>query len=277
MVGCPVPFKVAQENFRYDKPTEKTDDGYFGNGIYFTQFLSYSDKYMQLNEQKGKIKRGMPFILSWVIMGKVYPVVERTDSPNTLLGTPCKPGYDSHYVLVKNTDPSQLGLDYQPCNPEDSVPDYDEVVVFDKDQVLPRYLVYYNRLDQPSAGSTAKKCHILWVDNNKTNNTDLIADLQSHGIIVTTLANSSSLMSWLALNHRESNKIRIISNRNRPGDGDESAGVRLLQWLRQKESEWQHIPFLLYCGNAKLVQDLRQGPDVIVTDSRADVLKFALN
>ena len=65
--GCPVPFKVAQSNFRFD--VGKIDDGYFGNGIYFTQFLSYSDKYMKVKEQLKRITKGMPFILSWVIMG----------------------------------------------------------------------------------------------------------------------------------------------------------------------------------------------------------------
>ena len=68
--GCPVPYSVASTNFKFEaSEVQKTDKGYFGDGIYFTQFLSYSDKYMQLKEKEKKIEPGMPLILSWVLMG----------------------------------------------------------------------------------------------------------------------------------------------------------------------------------------------------------------
>jgi len=146
--GCPVPYKVAANNFLFDEnEVKKTDGGYFGNGIYFTQFLSYSDKYMKLKEKQHKIVPGAPLILSWVLMGNAYPVIEKATvkgDPNSLFGCSRKDGY----VCVKDIDPSNPNnLVYQPCNPLVDTPDYDEVVVFSKKQVLPRYLVYYSRID----------------------------------------------------------------------------------------------------------------------------------
>jgi hypothetical protein len=68
--GAADPLSIANSNFWLNiESDKKTDGGYFGNGVYFTQFLSYSDKYMKMKEKDGKIKKGTPFILSWVIMG----------------------------------------------------------------------------------------------------------------------------------------------------------------------------------------------------------------
>ena len=208
--------------------------------------------------------------------GNVYPVVERTDKPNSLLRSPCQKGYNSHYVLVKNDDPTSLN--YQPCNPETDVAEYDEVVVFNKDQVLPRYLVYYTRAASDEQSENSYKSCVLWVDWN--DNSKLIAELQSKGVKVLTFPNSSSLRHWLTLNTaaaRDSNiQIRIISNRNRAGDGDETAGIRLLQWLHHVGSEWKNVPFLVFCGDKKLVKDMPLGENCFLTDSEAAVKKFAL-
>lgn len=75
-------------------------------------------------------------------MGKPYPVTESPmdNEQNTLLGKPCKPGFNSHYAVVRRVS----DMVYLPCKPNES-PDYDEVIVFSKAQVLPRYLVYYKR------------------------------------------------------------------------------------------------------------------------------------
>ena len=115
--------------------------------------------------------------------GNVYPVVERTDQPDSLLGSPCQKGYNSHYVLVKNDDPND-NLNYQPCNPDTDVPEYDEVVVFNKDQVLPRYLVYYTRVESDKQSLVSYKICVLWVDQN--DNSETIAELKKKGVHVVT-------------------------------------------------------------------------------------------
>jgi len=120
----------------------------------------------------------------------------------------------------------------------------------------------------------SEKCHLLWVDHSPENNSSLITNLESQGVKITKFLNTHSLFSWLALNYKKNKeKLKIISNRNRPGDGEESAGVRLFQCLHESD-DWQHIPFLLFCGNANLVKDLPSG--VLVTDTEDGVVKFAL-
>lgn len=74
------------------------------------------------------------------MMGKPYPVIESPVDTDSILGKPCMQGYQSHYVVVKHKATNV----FFPCRPDDT-PDYDEVVVFSKNQILPRYLVYYKK------------------------------------------------------------------------------------------------------------------------------------
>lgn len=67
------------------------DPGYFGRAIYMTQFPSYGFQYA--TEDK--------LLLSWTLMGRVYPVVESVHSSNSFIGKPLLDGFDSHYVLTK--------------------------------------------------------------------------------------------------------------------------------------------------------------------------------
>ena len=151
---------TAEELERLDKnmasPIEGvTDPGYFGRGIYFTQFPSYGDLYSgkvqaslsQEQEDEGEEgKKGGEessiMMMSWVLMGNVYPVVEDPFKKPNLLGKPLKEGFDSHYVLVKNAGNATT---FVPCGLDES-PDYDEIVISDPAQILPRYVVYYKRL-----------------------------------------------------------------------------------------------------------------------------------
>jgi len=74
--------------------------------------------------------------------------------------------------------------------------------------------------------------------------------------------------------HTVLSNIRIISNRNREGDGDETAGVRLCQRIKEKGSEWAHVPFMIYCWDTSLVKDLPQEEGVYLTSKSADVIQF---
>jgi len=48
-----------------------TDDGFYGAGVYFTSKLGYADKYAKSGPDGSK-----PFIVSMVIPGNSFPVVE---------------------------------------------------------------------------------------------------------------------------------------------------------------------------------------------------------
>lgn len=53
---------------------KKTDGGYFGNGMYFTQYPNYGHYYTKSKKLLRRHMEEMPLILSWIVMGNVYPV-----------------------------------------------------------------------------------------------------------------------------------------------------------------------------------------------------------
>lgn len=179
-------WKRAESNFLLPHEPEalgiaQTDPGYFGKGLYFTQFPSYGAKYAKekIKDEDGKEIQvaGNCLLFSWVLMGRAYPVIEtpstdRRDAVRTLLnkgkrerGKLCmfdlfhsivclkiglKDGFDSHYAVVKSAG----SMAYIPCK-ADQTPDYDEICVFKKQQVLPRYIFFFRRLDQQAAAPIA--------------------------------------------------------------------------------------------------------------------------
>jgi len=70
-----------------------TDDGYYGKGIYFTSSVLYAFPYY------GRSREPV-VIVSWVLPGNSYPVIEDQMSSNNLCGKALLSGYNSHYVLT---------------------------------------------------------------------------------------------------------------------------------------------------------------------------------
>jgi len=89
------------------KPIELLDDGYFGKGIYFTKYADYALWYSEERESD-------QVLLSKLIVGNAFQCNKRMD------GQGLKPGYDCHISPKGN-----------------------EVVIFDTDQILPRYIITY--------------------------------------------------------------------------------------------------------------------------------------
>lgn len=120
-------WKIAESNFHDPhERTETTDQGWFGSGTYFTQYPSYGAMYALQHT----------LLFSWVLMGRAYPVTQSPSSKDSLVGKSCVEGYNSHYVLVRGH-----GLNKVPA-PHD--PEYDEIVVFSKNQILPRCIFHYS-------------------------------------------------------------------------------------------------------------------------------------
>ena len=132
------------------KEATDTDAGYFGRGIYLTSYPSYGSVYSDLNEKTSQQKRekqsgaagnasipdkaptDVVLILSWVLMGRVYPVIEHpfknrnqkqaeaerktgqepidvTDTIS-LYNAPCVTHFDSHYCIVSQGDSSKIAF-----------------------------------------------------------------------------------------------------------------------------------------------------------------------
>jgi len=106
------------------------DAGYYGRGIYFTSSTQYALPYYAS-------KSNPALLLCLAIPGNVYPAVEGPKDANSLLGTPVKSGYQSHYVLTNK--------DGMPC-PQRQEPGtfYDELVLDQESQVVPVAIIEFS-------------------------------------------------------------------------------------------------------------------------------------
>ena len=110
------------------------DAGWFGKGIYFSSYPEYCIPYF--------VSRIQPcIIVSWIIPGNVYPVCEKHDGVNTLLGSAIKPGYNSHYIV---TNHQGLCINGDSNKDGDSKKLYNEIVVAQEAQIVPAYLIHIN-------------------------------------------------------------------------------------------------------------------------------------
>jgi len=266
-------YGIAEQNFRmpppFFDPTLQKDPGYFGQGVYFTQFPSYGDKYVKMTE-KGNI--GTPLLLSFLLMGTIYPVTEHPLDPNSLSGKPCKEGYNSHYAIVK-----AHGL---PCKINE-IPEADEFVVFKQEQILPRYLVYYHR--KPKFEKDIKKPLLLWVDDKPYEHANVgllkqISDINDK-VQVQLFTSSTEVKIWLEQNRNTweeyvtAKRARIITNRYRQVDGGEYAGQGLIEFLMQTKIK---VPILLYCKNTAVVKHVHQpSKKIYVTENVLKAVDFA--
>lgn len=108
----------------------ETDDGYFGRGIY----SAYEAEYAERVYSKGAL------ILNWVCVFSAYPTID--GDMKKLMGKGNYQNYDAHFIPVipPSGKFSQTEVVYYPCKPNQKH-QYIEVVVFDSQQCLPRYLV----------------------------------------------------------------------------------------------------------------------------------------
>jgi len=115
-------------------------------GFYFTTSFQYASRYAKFSKKAN----GKVFVIAVALVGNSYPAIEApqfTDGLNalftvqknhTLYGRYCKQGYQSHFALVDKQHhfpfPGEVDLDNA----------FDEIVVFEKSQTLPLYLITLN-------------------------------------------------------------------------------------------------------------------------------------
>jgi|GEM_PF-2217319 len=122
--------------FTGQKGVDSTDIGYFGSGIYFTESAHYATCYSQ----------GFLF-LSWVSMRQPHAVVSDVPHPQqcsdmkSLAGKGAYQNYDAHFIPVAPIFPKNPHcMIYYPCF-QDQPHRWHEIVVFQKAQTLPTYLI----------------------------------------------------------------------------------------------------------------------------------------
>jgi len=102
------------------------DKGYYGQGVYFSTHIPYLFPYLVRHKNP-------TIIVTMVVPGNVYPVIEGPRDENSCCGQPLMAGYQSHYVITSRKGYPQTDLD----NPES----YDELVIVQEPQTLPIYLL----------------------------------------------------------------------------------------------------------------------------------------
>jgi len=90
--------KIAETGFA---SLSKVDNGFYGKGIYLSTHAPYAQQYVdQISDPA--------ILISWVLPGNPYPVIEHPKQPNNLIGSALKSGYTSHYVIVTNVIRTEL-------------------------------------------------------------------------------------------------------------------------------------------------------------------------
>jgi hypothetical protein len=159
----PAIYHGAAQNGFWNLPSHlKIDPGYFGEGFYLTRYPRYSDYYINgFSLSKRKVDNGS-ILMCYAALGRPYPVTQDpfsppdytrgAPSPSSPCGKVCGAAcgfssssgidsHDSHYVTVKMHP--QAGQ-YFPC-PVRQQPDFDEIVVFNPDRILPVAYVTFQR------------------------------------------------------------------------------------------------------------------------------------
>jgi Poly(ADP-ribose) polymerase catalytic domain/FG-GAP repeat len=117
----------------------QTDEGFYGKGIYFAYEAAYSyGVYSRKGIEEGVSHNGA-LLLNFVSCYSAYPVVD--GDIEKLRGKHNYQNYDAHFIPVKPANlTNEREVNYLPCRPQDTAK-YHELVVFQKSQCLPRYLV----------------------------------------------------------------------------------------------------------------------------------------
>eukprot|EP01126_Amoeba_proteus_P043765 TRINITY_DN4824_c1_g1_i1.p1 TRINITY_DN4824_c1_g1~~TRINITY_DN4824_c1_g1_i1.p1 ORF type:complete len:637 (-),score=111.57 TRINITY_DN4824_c1_g1_i1:137-2047(-) len=117
--------KIASTGFAI---LSSLDSGWYGKGIYFTSSVEYCIPYFCGRQDPA-------IIVSFVIMGNVYPVIEHPKSKNSLVGAAIKSGCNAHYVVVNKkgfpAPPEKITKKYYP----------NEIVITQESQIVPLYLL----------------------------------------------------------------------------------------------------------------------------------------
>lgn len=159
----PAIYHGAAQNGFWNLPSHlKIDPGYFGEGFYLTRYPRYSDYYINgFSLSKRKVDNGS-ILMCYAALGRPYPVTQDPflpplytrgpPAPSSPCGKVCGAAcgfsssggidsHDSHYVTVKmHPEAGQ----YFPC-PLRQQPDFDEIVVFNPDRILPAAYVTFQR------------------------------------------------------------------------------------------------------------------------------------
>merc|ERR1712100_119829 len=146
--------------------------------------------------------------------GRVYPVTEYAgpgyDDPANFYGKPLKDDYDSHYLLVH-----RIGANGFPCPPDQSI-DGDELCVRSPSQILPRYIVQFDDLNDSSTSPSPSPPSltdyvVMWIDPDHSQYNASVVQLMKAAtdlrLEVVQVSSSAEARSWLL---RDATTVRAL-------------------------------------------------------------------
>ena len=232
---------IFENNFQYDCGVKRTDDGWYGQGIYFSSSAKKALNYAKSNSKISYL------ICSLVRLGKTLTVRDMR-----FKGKPMHPDYDSHYVPIRiDGDPAVEG----------EQPAYEEFVIKHSEQIMPLYVVGLLKVSR----------FVLWRDAkiaNEANASIFEAMTQKYAFNIYGAETSKEARKLLRCKlSNESMKCVVVTN----GADNGQRFVRKCRFLKSS------LPIIVYCKNKEYHQQWAaqlQGPTIHVTTSPEEVFQL---
>ncbi len=235
---------IFEKNFQYNSGAKRTDGGWYGKGIYFSNSPKKALNYAKSNSKISYL------ICSLVRLGKILTVTDMQ-----FKGKPMHPDYDSHYVPVRiDGDPVSLG----------EIPAFEEFVIKTSDQIMPLYIV----------GVLKVSCFVIWRDAKITNefNSNLFEAMkQRYAFNIYGTQTSIEALDILKLKlTNECMKCVVVTNGADDGEG----------FVKECRSIRSSLPIIVYCKDKTYHQQWAatlSTPKINVTSSPEEVFDFITN
>jgi hypothetical protein len=232
---------IFQENFKYDSGAKRTDGGWYGQGIYFSNSPKKALYYAKSDSKVSYL------ICSLVRLGKTLTVTDMSYK-----GKPMHKDYDSNYIPIRiDGDPVSKG--------EPSV--FEEFVIKSSDQIMPLYIV----------GMLEISSFVIWRDAKITNesNSSLFEEMKQHYPfnIYGTQTSTEALKILNIKLANESMKCVVVTNGADDGEG----------FVRQCRAIRSSLPIIVYCKSKTYHEQWAatlSGPKINVTCSPEKVFDF---
>jgi len=232
---------IFEKNFQYTAGAKRTDGGWYGQGIYFSNSPKKALNYAKSNSKISYL------ICSLVRLGKTLTVTDMR-----FKGKPMHPDYDSHYIPIR--------IDGDPVS-EGEKPIFEEFVIKKSEQIMPLYIVGLLKVD----------CFVIWRDAKITNewNSNLFEAMKQR-YAFNIYGTQTSVEALDILNVKltnESMKCVVVTNGADDGEG----------FVRQCRAIQSSLPITVYCKNKTYHQQWAASlptPKINVTSSPEEVFDF---
>jgi len=121
--------KIAQTGFA---SLATIDAGFYWRGIYFSTYAQYTFPYIEPHDNPS-------IMISYIVPGNIYPVIENPRQKDNLIGKGVKGGFNCHYVLC-NKDGMVISAD-EGYTKENI---FNEFVIHQESQIVPAFIIDLN-------------------------------------------------------------------------------------------------------------------------------------